>query len=108
MLWEPVQSVSTKLKRAPRLAGSHQKVGGFLYAGKDTPNKKQHQLGAAGWGLRRGIRLPAAQGTPYSTKRQGFLPGRTGLNPLDGIPLATRGLEETGRKPSSLRQGTWV
>jgi len=69
------------------------------------PREKLIQLGAAGWDLRCGTWLPAAQGTLYSYKGQGFLPGRTGLNPLNGIPLATRGLEE---KPSSHRQGTGI
>ncbi len=50
-----------------------------------------------------GCLLPKGHSIPVS--RQGFLPGRTGLNLLLGIPLATRGLEE---KPSSLRQGLRV
>jgi hypothetical protein len=101
MLWDTVLDSSGKLKRAPRLAVSRAMAEGFLF-GEDTPLKTD-QLGAAGGEPRRGVWLPAAQGTLYSYKGQGFLPGRTGLNPLNGIPLATRGLEEL--KPSSLRQG---
>ena len=96
MAWNVALDLSGQLKRTPRPAAFH-RAGGFLF-GEDTPLKTD-QLGAAGWDLRRGTWLPAAQGTLYSAKRQGFLPGRTGLNPLDGIPLATRG---TGDRAEAL------
>lgn len=103
MAWYNRLIASAKLKRTPQLAVVPLMAGGFLF-GEDTPLKTD-QLGAAGGEPRSGVWLPAAQGTLYSYKGQGFLPGRTGLNPLNGIPLATRGLEE---KPSSHRQGSWV
>ena len=81
-------------KRTVQLGRVHELAGRFLF-GEDTPLKTD-QLGAAGWGLRCGIRLPAAQGTLYSYKGQGFLPGRTGLNPLRRNTLGDQGLREIG------------
>ncbi len=92
-----LKCVSTKLKRAAQPGRTHELVGRFLYLRGWLPLKKQHQLGAAGRERVKWERWqPAAQGTLYSGKGQGFLPGRTGLNPLHGIPLATRGLGEEG------------
>lgn len=88
--WRPTtEHVTIKVKRAPRLVGLHQMVGGFLY-GEDTPLKTD-QLGAAGGEPRSGVWLPAAQGALYSDKGQGFLPGRTGLNPLKWNTLGDQG-----------------
>ena len=107
-------------KRTPQLAGAHLMAGGFLYAWggplaqrqsarhlignvsvrfrgglplpiEEDTSLKTDQLGAAGWDLRSGTWLPAAQGTLYSYKGQGFLPGRTGLNPLRRNTLGDQG-----------------
>ncbi|KKL65032.1 hypothetical protein LCGC14_2159050 [marine sediment metagenome] len=92
--WNTVLDLSGKLKRTPRLAVFHAWAGGFLF-GEDTPLKTD-QLGAAGGEPRCGVWLPAAQGTLYSYKGQGFLPGRTGLNPLYRNTLGDQGLREIG------------
>ncbi len=99
MIWgHALDIVSEQLKRRPPgHVCPHRKVGGFLYLRGRLPLKKQHQLGAAGRERVKWERWqPVAQGIPYSGKGQGFLPGRTGLNPLHGIPLATRGSGEEG------------
>ena len=94
MAWASILDSSGQLKRTPRSVLAHKMAGGFLF-GEDTPLKTD-QLGAAGWDFRSGTWLPAAQGTLYSYKGQGFLPGRTGLNPLRRDTLGDQGLRELG------------
>ncbi len=103
MSWKPPSKyVTQKVKRTPQSGGFHRKAGGFLF-GEDTPLKTD-QLGAAGWDLRCGTWLPAAQGTLYSYKGQGFLPGRTGLNPLKRNTLGDQGIRGEALLPPA---GAW-
>ena len=122
MLWVRSLKYVGQTKRTAQLGRTHELAGRFLYLmealgqrstlktlclkmvahsrwspppGEDTPLKTD-QLGAAGWDYRCGTWLPAAQGTLYSYKGQGFLPGRTGLNPLRRNTLGDQGLREIG------------